>query len=184
MPIPALQTAIDSLRIGGVIAYPTEAVYGLGCDPRNESALQALLALKCRDDGKGLIVIAADYAQLAGVIDPHSEALKKRLSAPVCTPTTWIVEAATDLSPRLTGGRATIAVRITEHPIALAICQLFKGPITSSSANISGHLPAKSAQAVRQQFPHGIDVVVDAPVGTLQRPTRIIDAHSGEVVRS
>lgn len=183
MPSPDLQQAIESLRAGGIIAYPTEAVYGLGCDPHNEAALQKLLSLKQRDDGKGVIIIAADYRQLAGFIAPHTGALQQRLSTPAATPTTWVVEAAATLSPRLTGGRTTIAVRITDHPVAAAICRLFAGPITSTSANLSGSPPAKSAQAVRQQFPQGIDTFIDAPVGTLSQPTQIIDAHIGARLR-
>jgi len=180
---PALQAAVDALRAGAIIAYPTESVYGLGCDPLNESALQNLIALKRRDAGSGLIVIASDYAQIERFIAPHDEHLKRLLCEPVSTPTTWVVDAAEALSPLLTGGRTTLAVRITEHPVAAAICHLFGGPITSTSANSSGQPPARSAADVRTRFPRGIDLVVDGSTGKLDRPTKIIDARTGEVLR-
>lgn len=183
MQQPDLQEAVKTLRTGGIIAYPTESIYGLGCDPRNESALHNLIALKQREHHKGLILIASNYAQITDFIGPHDERLKHRLCEPAPTPTTWVVAAADNLSPLLTGGRPTLAVRITDHPVAAALCNLFAGPITSTSANISGRTAATSAHDVRSQFPCGIDCVVDGAPGQLSRPSQIIDAQTMQVLR-
>ena len=178
-----LQAAVDTLRNGGIIAYPTESVYGLGCDPKNESALQNLIVLKHRDGSKGMIIIASCYAQIDRFIAPHNDRLKRLLCASAPTPATWVVEAAAGLSPLLTGGRTTLAVRITDHPVAAALCRLFRGPITSTSANVSSHPPARSAADVRAQFPSGIDWVVEGTTGELDQPTQIIDARTGAILR-
>lgn len=180
---PDLQAAVDSLRSGGIVAYPTESVYGLGCDPKNESALQNLLALKHRDVSKGMIIIASNYAQIACFIAPHGDRLKQLLRTSAPTPTTWVVDAAEGLSPLLTGGRTTLAVRITDHPVASALCRLFGGPITSTSANVSSQPPARSAADVRARFPHGIDCLVEGSTGELDQPTQIIDARCGSILR-
>lgn len=180
---PDLQAAVDILRCGGIIAYPTESVYGLGCDPENASALQNLIALKHRDGSKGMIIIASNYAQITRLIAPHDDRLKQQLCRSASTPVTWVVDAAEGLSPLLTGGRTTLAVRITNHPVAAALCRLFCGPITSTSANVSNHPPARSAADVRARFPSGIDWVVEGATGELDQPTQIIDARTGAKLR-
>ena len=180
---PDLQAAVDILRCGGIVAYPTESVYGLGCDPKNESALQNLIALKHRDGSKGMIIIASNYAQIARFIAPHGNRLKRLLCASSPTPATWVVDAAEGLSPLLTGGRTTLAVRITDHPVAASLCRLFGGPITSTSANVSRRPPARSAVDVRAQFPRGIDWLVEGTIGELDQPTQIIDARTGAILR-
>ena len=176
-------SAVDALRAGGIVAYPTEAVYGLGCDPGNEEALAKVISLKGRDNDKGLIIIAADYAQLVPFLDTPDGTFRKKILAHLDTPTTWVVDAAPTISVMLTGGRNTIAVRVSQHPVAARLCREFGGAITSTSANLSGCEPARTADEVQEQFPAGIDTIIDAPVGTLSQPTRIIDARTGEVLR-
>jgi len=182
-PLSDIPSAVAALNSGGVVAYPTEAVFGLGCDPHSESALDKIITLKGRDDKKGMIVIAANYIQLLPFLAFDAPHLRDKICAPDLPPTTWIVAAKATLSPRLTGGRDTVAIRITGHALAAALCSAFGGAITSTSANISSREPARSAAGVRGQFERGIDVIIDAPVGALAQPTRIIDARTDEVLR-
>ena len=172
-----------ALRAGAIVAYPTEAVYGLGCDPHDRQAFYRLLALKRRPDSKGVILIAADTAQLAAYLGPISADIAARLHASWPGPVTWIAPASPQVPEWLTGGRDTIAVRVTAHPIAAALCRAFGGPLVSTSANRSGSPPARSALRTRMLFGTGVDFVIGGPTGGLTRPTAIYDARSGKVIR-
>ena len=113
--------AVDVLNKGGLIAYPTEGVFGIGCDPLNREALQRVVDIKQRDAGKGLIIIAAEYAQFADFIEVPDIELEKRLQASWPGAVTWIVNAMPSLPSLLTGGRSTIAVRVSAHPVVAAL---------------------------------------------------------------
>lgn len=179
-----LTPALRALRSGGVIAYPTEAVFGLGCDPRDGSAVQRVIDLKGRSERMGLILIASEFAQLApflAVLDPEREAEVARTWP---GPVTWVWPARADTPAWLTGGRDTLAVRVTAHPTAAALCAAFGGALVSTSANPHGEAPARDAASVRARFGAAVDAVVDAPVGGLARPTEIRDARSGAVLRA
>ena len=180
----ALDSAVHTLKEGGIVAYPTEAVYGLGCDAGNDHAIEKLIALKQRDAHKGLIIIAADYRQLTPFLATLSSAMENKIRTIPEQPTTWLVPASRDISPLLTGGRATIAIRLSQHPVAQQLCAQFGAAITSTSANPSGLEAVKTAQQVKTYFRQGqIDTIIDAPVGTLAAPTRIICAETDEVIR-
>lgn len=179
-----LQRAVQALRLGQTIAYPTEAVYGLGCDPNNPDALAQLLSLKVRPEDKGLILIASDIAQIRPFLSP--EILPEQLEPAVATwpgPVTWVVPSHPEVQPLLTGHRSTLAIRVSAHPTVQQLCQQF-GPLVSTSCNLSGQPPARSAKAVRQQFaPTQVAVVIHAPLGELDRPTAIFDLQSGAKLR-
>ncbi len=177
-----LAQCVAAVRSGGVIAYATEAVFGLGCDPRNESALARLIDIKHRDAGKGMILIAADLDQLRDFIAPLSATDEQALRADWPGPETWVLPAAAGLSPLLTGGRDSIAVRVTAHPQAAALCRAC-GPLTSTSANPSGQPPLRCAAEVERLFGERLEAVLDGKVGGLQCPTRIRDLRSGRVLR-
>jgi len=181
---PALQEAARILRAGGVVAYPTEAVYGLGCDPCNEAALRRLLKIKQRPWQQGLIVIAADVGQLAPFLAPVEKAIWQRVSASWPGPNTWVLPAKEGLSLLLIGEHDSIAVRVTAHPVAAALCRAFGGPIVSTSANLSGQPPARSVLEVRRQLNETVDCIVPGPVDQQARPSTIRDARSGRVLRS
>lgn len=180
----AIATAVGIIRRGGVMAYPTEAVYGLGCDPAQESALRRLLELKQRDPGKGIILIASDYHQLIPYIAPVSPEHERKMFAEWPGPVTWIVPAGPSLSPLVTGGRPSVAVRVTAHDIAARLCREFGGAITSTSANVSGESPARLASDVRRIWGDELEYVLDAPVGGAVRPTQIRDLLTGAILRS
>lgn len=177
-----LATASNAILAGGVIAYPTEAVYGLGCNPWNEAAVQRILALKQRAVAQGLIVIAAAVEQLADLIAPLTPEITARVLPTWPGPVTWLLPAAENCPRWLTGDHATLAVRVTAHPLAAALCQA-AGPLVSTSANPHGQPPARDAPTVRAYFPTGLDYVLDGAVGDTGRPSEIRDAASGRILR-
>lgn len=179
-----IEKAVAALRAGRVIAYPTEAVFGLGCDPENESALQNVIDVKGRDSHKGFILIASSQDQLREFIAPVSVAQQEILDAHWPGPVTFVVPANTRTSNTLLSGyRDTLAVRVSTHPVVIQLCEQFGSAIVSTSANLSGQEASRSAQEVRTTFGNKLDVVIDAEVGTLNEPTKIIDLRSGERLR-
>lgn len=137
---------------GAVLAYPTEAVWGLGCDPFNEGAVHKLLALKRRRVGMGLILVAGHKRQLSPFLSGLTSEQHRELDASWPGPNTWLIPNNGTAPPWITGGRATLAVRVTDHPITVALCEQFGGALVSTSANPHGLPAAKSALQVRRYF--------------------------------
>jgi L-threonylcarbamoyladenylate synthase len=177
-----LRKAARTLRAGGLIAYPTEAVWGLGCDPENQAAVMRLLALKQRPIEKGLIVIASDFAEIEHWLMPLAEKVEDRAFRTWPGPHTWLWPATPEAPPWITGGSSKIAVRITRHPAAVELCDAV-GPLVSTSANRAGEVPARNVTEVRLRFGRAIDVV-PGPIGRATRPTIIRDLLSGRTVRA
>ena len=177
-----IQAAVNTLHNGGLIAYPTEAVYGLGCDPKNASALGKLITLKQRDQSKGLILIASKIEQLHEFINEDLFNLRPEIKKQWPGPVTWVIPCKNTALPLLTGGRATIAVRVSAHPVVQTLCNNFGGAIVSTSANISGEPPFKQADALQAYFGNSL-TVVHAPVGDAKQVTSIFDASSGRQLR-
>jgi len=171
------------VRNGGVIAYPTEAVYGLGCDPLNAAAVLHLLDIKQRRSGKGVILIAAAFEQLM----PYLGTLEAQVLARICSswpgPATWVVPAAAHVPHYLTAANGTIAVRVTAHPLAAALCRVVGSAIVSTSANLREQQAARNALQVRLKLGQAVDYVVTGAVGHAQQPTIIRDAVNGEIYR-
>lgn len=178
-----LRAVARAVRSGGLIAYPTEAVYGLGCDPRNEPAVRRLLALKRRSVHKGLILIAADFAQLAPFLRPLTPAELGRLHASWPGPHTWLVPARSGTPHWLRGRHDTLAVRVTAHPLAAALCRACGHPLVSTSANLSGRPPARSALATRRQLGRHLDALLPGQTGGAAQPTAIRNLRTGRIVR-
>lgn len=178
-----LRTARGILRAGGIIAYPTEAVYGLGCDPQDGRAVARLLQLKLRPSNKGLLLIAADFDQLVPWVEEPSPAMWARLEASWPGFTTWILPARPDVPLWLTGQHAGLAVRVTAHPVAASLCRYFGGALVSTSANPSGLRPARSVLKVRRYFGRALDYIVPGAIGGEARASEIRDACSGAVLR-
>jgi L-threonylcarbamoyladenylate synthase len=179
-----LRRAVATVRGGGVIAYPTESVYGLGCDPLEQGAVERIYELKQRDAAKGLILIASDVAQLLPFMAELPADILAKLKASWPGPVTWVVPAAASLPHWLAGGRNTLAVRVTAHPIASALCRELDMALVSTSANRSGRPPARTALAVRNQLGDGVDEIVPGAVGGLNKPTEIREALTGKVLRA
>ena len=177
--------AAGSLRDGGVVLYPTEAVWGLGCDPFHAPAMQRLLALKQRPQAKGMIVIAADFAQLESLLD-LSRLPPERRAAVLASwpgPNTWALPCRDDLPESLRGAHDTLAARVTAHPVAAALCRAFGAPLVSTSANLSGQPPPRSRALIDPRILQGVDAVVAGDTGGLERPTPIRDARTGDLLR-
>lgn len=178
-----LKQAARHVRAGGIIAYPTEAVFGLGCNPANLTAVLRLLALKRRAPDKGLILIAANFEQLRPYIKPLDAKTKKKVMATWPGPVTWVLPARHSVSSLIRGAHSTVAVRITAHPLAKALCDTVGYALVSTSANIAGGRAARDSLGVRRIFGDTIDFVVPGQVGELDRPTEIRDAETGALVR-
>jgi len=178
----AIERAAQVLRAGGVIAYPTEAVYGLGCDPHNEAAVQRILELKGRPREQGVILIAADFEQIESYIDIDT-ATGERLRASWPGPVTWVVGARPAVPGWIRGRHAGVAVRVTDHGPTVALCRAFGGALVSTSANRSGKAPARSAAEVAAAFGDGLDFILDGPLGGRESPSEIRDAVTGHVLR-
>ena len=179
-----IRQAARALARGGLVAYPTEAVFGFGCDPLNTDALERLLALKGRRADMGLILLAGDRDQLDAWLGPLRASEEARLAETWPGPVTWIVPAAPWVPRLLTGGRDTLAVRVTAHPLAAGLSLAADTPIVSTSANVSGRAPARNTLQVRRRFGADLDAVLAGPVGGLARPTEIRDLASGRTLRA
>ncbi len=175
--------AANAIKGGGIVAYPTEAVFGLGCDPHNETALEALLQLKRRSPSRGLILICGSIDVALRYIDHPQDELVRKLHRSWPGPTTWVVPA-TGLHPLVTGGRDTVALRVPAHPVCQQLCAAFGDALVSTSANVSGKQPAKTLLQLRKQFPTGIDHIVGGALGDAAQPTRIIDSRTDETLRA
>ena len=173
--------AADVLLGGGVIAYPTEGVFGLGCLPDDVTAVERILDIKRRDASKGLILIAAHAGQFADWVD---EDHLSRLPAPdPRQPVTWVVNPSGRVPGIVTGNNPGLAVRITTNPIAAAICKAVDLPVVSTSANVAGRPVARSAFVLRRQFTHLVDYIVPGPCGPAAGPSEIRDLETGKVLR-
>lgn len=168
---------------GGLIAYPTEAVFGLGCDPLDGQAVMRLLALKRRDISKGLILIAdtAERLQPYAAVDPAEWA---QLAAGWPAARTVVVPAAAGVPDWLTGGREEIALRVPAHATPRAISRAFGEPIVSTSANITGRPVAQNALTARRLFAHAGVKIVPGTVDRRARPSQIIHWPTGRIIRS
>lgn len=179
----AIHQAASILQEGGIIAYPTEAVFGLGCDPLNEKALEKLLQIKNRPAHKGLIIVASHFEQLSPFLKEIDPPIFDRVMQQWPGPTTWLLPA-NPKAPKLLRGKFHMqAVRISSHPTVKALCETFGGAIVSTSANYSNRPPARSAIKVRMQFKQHIDFVVNASVGELKSPSEIKNAITGDIIR-
>lgn len=179
-----LRLAARCIRAGGIIAYPTEAVFGLGCDPWNRDAVHRLLTIKQRPEHKGLILIAADFAQLYPFVEPLDETRMQEVLATWPGPVTWLLPARAETPCWLTGRHATLAVRVTAHRLAADLCEAAGSALVSTSANISRRPPAQSTLEVRLALGSQVDVILPGRCGTRGRPSSIRDGHSGAVIRA
>ncbi|WP_018694376.1 L-threonylcarbamoyladenylate synthase [Algicola sagamiensis] len=179
------ETLLEALQQGGVIAYPTEAVFGLGCDPDNEKAVKSLLEIKKRPIEKGLILIAENYSQLLPYIDDKAIPMDRRTQIVSSWPghVTWILPSHPTTPGWLTGNRPTIACRVTAHPVVREICQHFGKPIVSTSANLSGEPEIKDPVELERIFQPLVSHIVKGPLGSAQQPSQIFDALTGKKYR-
>ena len=179
-----MRLAARALAHGALVAYPTEGVYGLGCDPLNEAAVLRLLAVKDRDPARGLILLTDDRARLAPFLAPLDAEIRARLRETWPGPVTWLLPAAAQAPAWITGAHASVAARVTAHPLAASLARSFGAPIVSTSANRCGRRPLRTALAVRRAFGAEVDCILAGEVGDLAGPTPIRDAGDGTLLRA
>ncbi len=170
------------LKHGGVIAYPTESVFGLGCDPRNRRAVQRILRIKGRPQRKGLILLADRLSRIQSYLAPVSATQQAQLAASWPGPHTWLIPAAPDCPRWLTGRHRTLATRITAHAQSAGIAKSSAMAIVSTSANRSGHQPVKTTRECYRRF-GGQVRVLPGMTGGARKPSTIQDLASGKILR-
>ena len=181
----SLPEAAIALQTGGVIAYPTEAVWGLGCDPRNEQAVLRLLAIKQREVEKGLILIASHLDQLRPFLN-LAAVPAENLAAVLASwpgPHTWVMPASAAAPRWITGAHDGIAVRISAHPLVIELCNAYGGALVSTSANRAGQPAALTRETLDPAVLEGVDGLAAGETGGLGAPTAIRDALTGAAIR-
>jgi len=178
-----IAAAAHCLAAGGIVAYPAEGVWGLGCDPDNRDAVLALLALKQRPVEKGLILVAASMQQFAPWLGGLTDAEREQLSASWPGPITWVVPHSGRSPDWIRGDNKGVALRVSAHPLIAALCERFGGPLVSTSANPTGRPPARSVLRVRRYFGARLDAVLNGALGGADGPTPIRTLRGGAWVR-
>ncbi len=171
------------LQQGGVIAYPTEGVYGLGCDPFNQVAWQRILDIKQRPANKAFIVVASEFAQIDNIIDTSAVTDLDYIMTTWPGPVTWIFPLSEKGRTLLLPGLTSLAVRISAHPIIKTVCEQFAKPITSTSANVANQTPLTDYDDVVTQFGKQVDLVIPGNIDNHIGPTPIYDAITKEKIR-
>jgi L-threonylcarbamoyladenylate synthase len=179
----AIAHAARIVRRGGVIAYPTEAVFGIGCLPRERAAVMRVLAIKRRSWRKGLILIAANVEQLLPYVTLPPDPRRTEILATWPGPNTWVLEAKPGAPRWISGGRGSIAVRVTAHPLARELCLRAGDALVSTSANVSRRPPHRRVLRLRRDLGHELDFVLTGTLGGHAAPTVIRDGASGRVLR-
>jgi L-threonylcarbamoyladenylate synthase len=178
-----LDLAVKHIHAGGIILYPTEAVYGLGCDPFNQTAVMRLLALKQRAITQGLIVIAANWQQVEHLCQPLEPQQLQAAWQSWPGHETWLFPARQETPNWLTGRFNSIALRVTAHPITAQLCLLANMPLVSTSANINGQPAVNRLADVCHALRTAVDFAIDAEVGNAAKPSRIRDIISQQIIR-
>jgi len=178
-------SGVNAIREGKVIVYPTESVYGFGCDPMQPQAIEKIIALKKRPSHKGFILIISHISQLDLYLDKDKVTernwgvVEKSWPGPV----TWILPAKKDVNDFLLGPNQTIAIRMTAHPISKALCDEMNGAIVSTSVNRSEQAPIKQPEIIQSQFSGNISGIVAGDLGTQSKPSWVIDFATQSVLR-
>ncbi len=175
--------AARAMQEGKIVAYPTEAVYGLGCDPFNMDAVTRLLQLKHRGIRKGFILLTDSWDRVKHLVEPIAPNLLAHIHGTWPGPVSWAFPATDEVPMWIKGAHRSVVIRVTNHPIARALCQTYGGPIVSTSANLHGFPPARDERTVSMTFGNELATIVPGKVGDLSRPTEIRDAVTGEVLR-
>ena len=170
------------LRRGGLIAYPTEYCYGLGCDPRSRVAVQQLLKLKRRPQKKGLILIAGKFRQIAPYLQPLTLREQDTLRRDGVQAITYLMPVKSDVPRWLRGVHDTLAVRLTAHPQAATLCNALHMALVSTSDNRSGQRPARTAKECLRLFGNQV-WVLPGKVGQRDKPSTIRAWVSGKILR-
>lgn len=173
------------LKSGGVIAYPTESIFGLGCDPGNRKAVQRILRLMGRPQRKGLILVADRLSKLQPYMAPLNAAQTSQLRQSWQNPVrghTWLVPAAGNCPKWLTGKHTTLAVRVSNHALTARLSRESGSALVSTSANRSGCQPARTSRECQRLFGKQVRVIAGR-TGRAKKPSIIQDLASGKIIR-
>jgi L-threonylcarbamoyladenylate synthase len=179
-----IRQAVAIIQRGGLIAYPTEGVFGLGCNLFDGAAVARLLALKQRPLHKGLILISDRVERFEPFLAPLTDAHWQRMCSRWPGPMTWTVPHNGTLPEWITGGRSTVAIRVTAHPVAANLCAQFGQPLVSTSANRQGRPALERQLQVRQQLANELDFILPGRVLTPGKASQIEDLISGQRYRA
>lgn len=180
-----MTNAVEIFQQGGILAYPTEAVFGLGCNPDDQQAVRRLLKIKNRSVEKGLILLAANYSQLLPYVDDTKIPQDKRFSVLSRWPDgiTQVLSANKNVAKYLTGKFDSIAVRVTSQPDVVKLCNATGKPIVSTSCNTTGREPARTYQEIEIELQAQIDFIIKGKTLGFTQPSTIIDGLTGETFR-
>jgi len=179
----SLDEAADVIQRGGVVAYPTESCFGLGCDPKNTAAVKHILKIKRRQREKGVILIADKFERFNEYIQPIAIETLETIKNSWPGPNTWLCPAKNSCSPWLRGEHANLAIRVTAHRPAAKLAQKSGCALVSTSANVSSKPALTRTDSVFKQFDGLVDFVLDLPIGGDSKPSTIRVASTGEVIR-
>ena len=185
-----LQQALCVLREGGVILYPTDTVWGIGCDATNADAVARVYEIKKRVDSKAMLVLLDGAGKLQGYVDKVPETAWLLLEASEGQrPMTIIYPKAKNLAPNLLAEDGSVGIRITSEPFTKALCEQLRHPIVSTSANISGEPAAKTFKEISQELLETVDYVCQFRRNdtTTYKPSSIIKIDENEritIIRS
>ncbi|MGX9419274.1 Sua5/YciO/YrdC/YwlC family protein [Vibrio sp. RC27] len=179
------ELVLNALNEDAVIAYPTEGVFGVGCNPDSPTAINKLLKVKQRSVEKGLILIAANFEQLKPyiAIEKLTDEQLNLVNATWPGPVTWVMPASERSSRWLTGQFSTIAVRVTDHALVQKLCLAYGRPITSTSANLSGQPACITAKEVEAQLGNLNVSILEGETGGRSKPSEIRDVQTLAVLR-
>lgn len=176
--------AAKRLRAGELIAYPTEAVWGIGCDPFNREAVHRLLRLKQRPADKGLLLVAAGLEQIGKLLTQLTSDQIGKLRETWPGHVTWLVPDPARLYPEwIRGEHSAVAIRVSDHPVVRELCTAFAEPIVSTSANLAGAPEFRSLEEVRRQFGEAVGCIIEGELGGHARPSEIRDLLTGKRIR-
>jgi L-threonylcarbamoyladenylate synthase len=165
---------------GGIIAFRTDTFYGLGVDPFNEHAVRTIRKLKKREDDKPILVLISDARQIERFLASRSELFDAVTRSYWPGPLTVIGVAHPELPAELTAGSGTIGVRLPDDKRVRDLVHACGGALTATSANLSGSLPARSADEVQTYFPNGIDLIIDDGDVTVDQPSTVLDLSGAQ----
>ena len=176
--------AINVLKSGGVILYPTDTIWGIGCDATNPAAVDKIYKLKQRDDSKSMIVLVDVPGRIPSYVNDVPE-IAWDLIELADKPLTVIFQKAKNLAPNLVAQDGTVGVRVVKHDFCQRLIQRFGKPIVSTSANVSGHPSPKKYSEIAEEIKDGVDYIVpevyNAPLS--DKPSSIIAVGGGGVIK-
>ena len=177
-----LRNAIRTLKSGGIIAYPTESVFGLGCDPYNLAAVSKILTIKNRSYNKGLILLVSDVRQAQPLLKPLTKKQIEQINQQTERATTWLLYKASTVSPLLSGHHNKLAIRVATNPVAKRLCQAFGKPIVSTSCNLNTKPTSSEVSDIRNKMLLKVDKIISG--SCCQQPSsKIIDLETGVIHR-